>query len=278
MGAPGALYMVDLASGQTTLVRAWSRSGYFSHVYAWSPDGRILSYLVDVNGTYLELHLLFAAGHQVLATGVIGGFGNCWPNFDGPSRAKIAFSPDGRYVSLETPGPGVHSPDITFPPAFQVFRVADGKLVFSRELGITTWSGTGALLFFIGSGARGLQAWDPSNVVLQLYDQFGFDWTDPSSSSDGARIAYTGNGSFPWVFDVGPNNSVTARQLSPQKRSGAAFLSPKLVWYAEASVNNAAAYCATPVQGYIYDLADSTEHASDITNLYDSWPHFVGQS
>src|SRR5712692_8066950 len=45
LGASGALYLVDLNTSTTSLVRAWSSGGYASWVYAWSPDGQKLSYL-----------------------------------------------------------------------------------------------------------------------------------------------------------------------------------------------------------------------------------------
>ena len=66
LGSPGALYLVDLATSTTSLVRAWSSGGYASWVYAWSPDGQKLSYLSsDPSG--LKWHVLSAAGDKTLS-------------------------------------------------------------------------------------------------------------------------------------------------------------------------------------------------------------------
>ena len=61
LGASGALYLVDLTTSTTSLVRAWSSGGYASWVYAWSPDGQRLSYLSSDSGG-LKWHVLSAAG------------------------------------------------------------------------------------------------------------------------------------------------------------------------------------------------------------------------
>ena len=39
-GAAGALYIFDMATGSTSLVRAWSYGGFGSWAYAWSPFRR----------------------------------------------------------------------------------------------------------------------------------------------------------------------------------------------------------------------------------------------
>ncbi|HXC78962.1 MAG TPA: hypothetical protein VNU19_18160, partial [Candidatus Acidoferrum sp.] len=41
----GALYLFDLQNNTTSLVRAWSAPGSINEVYAWSPDGKLLTYL-----------------------------------------------------------------------------------------------------------------------------------------------------------------------------------------------------------------------------------------
>ena len=66
LGSPGGLYLVDLTTSTTSLVRAWSSGGYASWVYAWSPDGQKLSYLgSDASG--LKWHVLSAAGDKTLS-------------------------------------------------------------------------------------------------------------------------------------------------------------------------------------------------------------------
>jgi hypothetical protein len=67
LGASGALYLVDLQTQITTLVRAWAYGGYLSWVYAWSPDGQALTYL-NSDQAGLAWHLLSASGDRTLST------------------------------------------------------------------------------------------------------------------------------------------------------------------------------------------------------------------
>src|SRR5258708_6036337 len=155
LGAPGALYLADLSSGSTSLVRAWTYGGYASWIYAWSPDGSRLTYLSS-DQTGLQWHMLSAAGDRLLAS--LGQVAPRGVNNDNDD-AMVGFTADGQYVAVEqtfTQGKGT-----TSATPIQVNRVSDGRLAYSATDGtLAVWAGTGARLLFRTSA--GVQAWAPS--------------------------------------------------------------------------------------------------------------------
>ena len=66
-GAPGALYIFDMTTGATSLVRAWSYGGFGSWAYAWSPDGSHLTYIDSDSHQDMKWHLSSASGDKLLA-------------------------------------------------------------------------------------------------------------------------------------------------------------------------------------------------------------------
>ncbi|HSS94250.1 MAG TPA: hypothetical protein VLR46_09695, partial [Candidatus Dormibacteraeota bacterium] len=144
LGAAGALYMVDLSTSTTSLVRAWSAGGYASWVYAWSPDGQKLTYLSS-DSTGVKWHLLSAAGDKVLASmGTVPGRGVNLDNDD----AMVGFSADGQYVTVEETFTAQKGAASSTPP-IQIVRLSDLKQVYLRADGtMAVWGPTGARLYF----------------------------------------------------------------------------------------------------------------------------------
>jgi hypothetical protein len=262
----GALYLVDLLTRTTSLVRAWANEGSLYWVYAWSPDGQTLSYLSSA-ADKVAWHLLSAAGDVTLSDlGSVPGRGVS-PNYD---DAMVGFSADGQYVALEqtftTAASGQAAP-------FQVVRLSDRKLVYSRTDGtMATWAGSGARLYF--RTTRGVEEWDPTAGARLVFNEKS--WIHPWPSADGLRIVYTtanAKGNHDAGFLRLPDNTGgTFNQL----RTGAALLKPTLVWYAEEAA------CATECglgepkltgRTFIRDLNTSADDASIITAVFDSWPH-----
>jgi hypothetical protein len=72
-----------------------------------------------------------------------------------------------------------------------------------------------------------------------------------------------------------------AIRVSTRPRTGAAFLTPTLMWYAEEAIcSGANAVCGLGEpkltgKTYIYDVVARTESVSIITAFFDSWPHSV---
>jgi hypothetical protein len=279
LGSALSLYLVDLTSGATSLVKAWPSSGAASGTYAWSPDGRMLTYLSSTGNNNLEWHVASAAGDRVLA-----GLGNI------PSRdvsgdnddAMVGFSADGKYVAVEQTLTGAKGAPSTAAP-IQVNRVADGSVAYSRTDGtMAAWAGSGARLYFRTAG--GVFAWDPAAGVLNV--SAGTSWIHPRPSPDGSRMAFSllnaqGN-HIAEVLDLTSANG-SIQQLSQQPRAGAAFIDASLVWYAGESICTTTTPCGLggpPPSGqtYIYDLGSGVESGSLDTALYDAWPHVVGQS
>ena len=270
-GAPGALYMFDMATGATSLVRAWSYGGFGSWLYAWSPDGRYLTYVDSDSHQDMKWHLLSAAGDRLLAD-----VGAVPPRDVNPDNDDLyaGFSADGQYVAVEQ----------TFVPGTQirVHHVSDGSVAYTRNDGtMAAWAGGGNRLYF-RTGA-GVQSWSPGGVVAV---SSGTIWIRPHASPDGSRMAFSllnaqGN-HVPEALDL-TSAAGAIQQMSPSPRVGAIFASASLVWYAGETPCTTASPCALggpPLTGttYIYDLGSGVEAGSIDTAFYDAWPHVVGQS
>ncbi len=265
----GALYLTDLLTRRTSLVRVWSDEATMYWVYAWSPDAKTLSYLSS-NSAGVTWHVLSAAGDVALSSfGPIPGRG-INPDSD---DSMTGFSADGQYVALEHTFSG---PDATIAP-FQIVRLSDHKLVYSRKDGtMATWAGAGARLFF--RTIAGVESWDPKSDVQVVVP--GLAWIHPWPSADGLRIAYTaadGTGNHHAGYLRLTDQPLVGNVLTFQPRIGAVFLNSTLVWYAEES-SCAQTQCGIggpPLTGrsFLRDLVTGTERSSIDTTVFDSWPH-----
>jgi hypothetical protein len=265
----GALYLTDLLTRRTSLVRVWSDEDTMYWVYAWSPDAKTLSY-VSSNSAGVTWHVLSAAGDVTLSSfGPIPGRG-INPDSD---DAMTGFSADGQYVALEHTFSG---PDATTAP-FQIVRLSDHKLVYSRKDGtMATWAGAGARLFF--RTIAGVESWNPKSGVQVVVP--GLAWIHPRPSADGLRIVYTaadGTGNHHAGYLRLTDQPLVGNVLTFQPRIGAAFLNSTLVWYAEESAcaQMSCGLGGPPLTGrtFLRDLVTGTERSSIDTTVFDSWPH-----
>ena len=270
-GAPGALYIFDMATGATSLVRAWSYGGFGSWEYAWSPDGSHLTYIDSDSHQDMRWHLLSSAGDRLLSDlGPVPARGANPDNDD----LYVGFSADGQYVAVEQ----------TFTPTpIRVNHVSDGSTAYSNTQGtMAAWAGSGARLYFRTSA--GVQSWAPGGGLVTVSN--GTAWIRPHASPDGSRMAFSllnaqGN-HVAEALDL-TTASGSIQQLSPSPRVGAIFASSSLVWYAGETICTTATPCGLggpPLTGttYIYDLGSGVEAGSIDTNFYEAWPHVVGQS
>src|SRR5438874_1451571 len=270
-GAAGALYIFDMATGSTSLVRAWSYGGFGSWAYAWSPDGSHLAYIDSDSNQDMKWHLLSSAGDRMLAD--LGAVPARGANPDSDDLF-VGFSADGTLVAVEQ----------TFTPTpIRVNHVSDGSVAYTRTDGtMAAWSGSGARLYF--RTTAGVQSWAPGGGVVSVSS--GSAWIRPHASPDGSRIAFSllnaqGN-HVAEALDL-TTASGAIQQLSPNPRVSATFASASLVWYAGESPCTTVTPCGLggpPLTGttYIYDLGSGVEAGSIDTNFYDAWPHVVGQS
>jgi len=271
-GMPGALYVVDLTEQTTSLLRAWENSGAYSHVYAWSPDGTMLTYLSDDNQgaqNSIQWHVLTTSGDRTFATLSTGG-NRCYATFESPSNTFLGFSPDGRYVAFVRP-PWAYNSDIVDSIPFQVRRVSDGKLVYSRsDVTVPFWLGSGAHLYFQNRNPQQntLEVWDPSGHIQTLTFAQPFTLLNPVPSPDGAHIVYGDYASnqsastvTPWILDMSSTPG-SFRKLADKPGLGASFLTPTLVWFADGSPGG---LCNDPKNGYIYCLLYTSPSPRDLS-------------
>ncbi|HEY8813821.1 MAG TPA: hypothetical protein VIP57_01770 [Candidatus Dormibacteraeota bacterium] len=274
-----AMYLADLVSHKTNLVRDPGQDSTYIEVVDWSPSGSSLTYVASN-----RWHVRSAAGDVVL--GPVGNDLGYNFNPDADSR-MVGFSPDGQYVAIDqsidlgtkpAPGGGAY---LLKGSVFKVIRLSDKKIVYSRKDGtMAVWAGGGTHLYFRVSS--GLAEWDPiggARVVVS-----GLAWINPTPSSDGTRIAYEtinakGNHFAGQVrLTDQPMKSIP---LSTLPRMGVTFLNPTLVWYAgeTACSGHCPGYGETSdgpsLSGrtYVQDLVTGTISTSADTTVIDSWPH-----
>jgi len=265
----GALYLVDLLTQHTSLVRAWTNGGTLYWVYAWSPDASTLSYLSS-NGDKVEWHTRSSAGDVKLSDlGSVPGRGVDQNSDD----VLVGFSADGRYVALENTFTNSTGPGGQVAP-FQVVHLADHKLVYSRTAGtMAAWAAKGATLYF--RTTSGVESWDPTGATHVIVPQ-GFKWIRPWPSADGKLIAYVDAGTagnhFPGYVRLSDKQAI---RVSTRPRTGAAFLNSRLMWYSEEAACPAGCGFGGPAltgRTYIYDVVARTETPSIIAAFFDAWP------
>ncbi|MEO8745065.1 MAG: hypothetical protein ABI334_09565 [Candidatus Dormiibacterota bacterium] len=258
--ARNQIIRADLASSTTTVLATFG-GGFGSGQYAFSPDGRSLTYL-DGNAW----HLVTGSTNRVLTTlpAVPGRGAN--PDQD---DSYLSFSPDGLYFALvqtfHVGGTGATSPD-------QVRKASDGSLVYSTT-GMTmgVWASVPSRLFFRDATGN-THRWDPSTGLSSI---LALHWIGPRASPDGRWIAYmlrtsSGLGTI-GLYSVQSNSPTN---ISPDGRSGVRFLTNDLVWYVgERACSTCFGGAPTPTGvTYIYDIAGATEVVSRLSGVLDVWP------
>ena len=243
--------------------------------YRWSPDGQSFSYVlepaawVDTPGASFEWHLVSGGVDKVI--GHAPPWCHCGNGSDIQS-VSVAFSPDGRYVSLiDSFGRGM---------AVQVRRI-DGSAAgrdlpsspdTTNPITMGVWSGTD--LFF--RDPQGVERWHDGSVTPFLP---GVAWIHPAASPGGGQIVYAARGGDGlariYVVDL---STGSVRQLTTQPRNWPLFLTQRYVWYRGERLcgQNEPGMCLhTTFTGktYIYDLQSGAEWESIITDIADVWPH-----
>ena len=252
-----------LSGGAATTWATYSGSPQQSGQFAFSPDGRSMTYL-DGNAW----HLVTASGDRVLTT--LPAIPNRGINPD-EDDSFLGFSPDGQYIALfqtfHTGGNGATAPD-------QIRRAGDGSLVYSTSgMTMAVWASVPSRLFFRDSSGN-VHRWDPTGGLSSMTS---IHWIRPKSSPDGRWIAYT----FRTTSGVGGIGfySVQANSVqntSPPGRSGVMFVSNDLVWYAgeKPCTSNCGPLTTTPTGvTYIYSITGASEVTSRLAAVYDAWPH-----
>jgi len=262
--ASNQIIRADLSGGGATVVATYS-SGFDSGQYAFSPDGKSMTYL---DGT--AWHLVGASGNRVLSTlPAAPGRGISFNQDD----SFLGFSPDGLYVAyfqtFDVGGSGETSPD-------QVRRASDGTLAYSTTgATMAVWASLPSRLFFRDT-AGNMKRWDPSSGVSSMTT---LGWVRPKASPDGRWIAYTfptPNGGVNGVgFYSVQANSVS--NTSPPGRSGVRFLTNDLVFYAgEKQCSTCFGGQPTPTGvTYIYSIAGASEISSRLSTVSDVWPRIT---
>jgi len=254
------LYRMPLSgSPQTVVATAAKGIGLF----AWTADGKTAGYM-----TFDGLHVITAGRDQVFGQPLpvpAGGYGcesqACADGWD----SRLAFSPDGAYVSLMVlsgPVSGFH------------LWSTDGKLITSPTSPggtMSVWSGR--TLYYLS--ANGVKSWRDGVTSSFLA---GVRWVRPKGSPAGGLLVYEARDAsgLAHVYTVDTANG-KVRELKAGRKEPA-FLTSRYVWYAGERMCLASDPCVTgPTiatgKTYIYDLQTGTEYDSIITNVYDVWPH-----
>lgn len=263
----GEIGTFDIPSATSLTVVHWQNGGFGAGTFAWSPNGS-LAYILATAGTQnltaagsWELHLLQQGQDRILTTlpGVGGrGIGENDDTF-------LAFSPDGKYLALET----------TFTGPSQVRAAADGSLVRALPQGSTMAVWAANSLFY--RDQAGVHRWDASGTTSLVLP--GVSWIHPRVSPDGMWIVYTirDSAGLPHInlYSVSTGSGFP---VSSAPRSDGVFLSVTVLWEREERLCTANDSCGmggpTIPTGttFTYDLAARQETRSTITNVADVWP------
>lgn len=252
-----------LAGGSATAWATYSGTTFGSGQFAFSPDGRSMTYL-DGNAW----HLVTPSGNKVVSN--LPSVTARGINSD-QDDVFLNFSADGQYVALfqtfHVGGTGESAPD-------QIRRATDGGLVYATSgMTMAVWASVPSRLFFRDQSG-GVHRWDPTAGPSSMTS---IQWIRPRSSPDGRWIAYTfrtGGGVGGIGFYSVQSNNV--QNTTPPGRSGVVFLSNDLVWYAgeKQCTTNCGLQQVTPTGvTYIYSISSASEITSRLAAVYDSWPH-----
>jgi hypothetical protein len=139
---------------------------------------------------------------------------------------------------------------------------------------MSVWSGD-ALYF---RDAAGVEMWRAGAQSLLLA---GVAWIRPKASPAGGQIVYEIRDSAGVAHVVILDTRTGETREIAKSRSEPAFLSSHLIWYRgeRPCVSGDPPPCGSGITNtdtgktYIYDLQDGSESQSDITAVFDVWPH-----
>ena len=242
-----------------------------AQLFGWSPDGTTAAFVSNpLWSTTADLHLVTAGQNRVIDSIPSGPIASD-PNFN-QFDAQLLYAPNGAYLSL------LQVPEIT---EFRIWR-SDGTRIASIDTSqhptMSVWSGD----TLHWRDDKGVERWRGGVQSLWLG---GVKWIRPKASPRGGQIVYEtrDSGDIPYV-SVLDTATGAVRQLAGW-RSAPVFLSSNLIWYQEERPCTASdsgvpgfgicVYRPNTPSGktFIYDLQTGTETESDITAVYDVWPH-----
>jgi hypothetical protein len=266
--APDGLYELDLSSGKSRLLAAWTIRPSMECCpglteYDVAADAMSVAYVVveEIPTTHptsttwvtnATFHIASAGSDRVLgAVTVDRGIGL--------GEDRVEFSPSGKYVALGLTG---SSGDGTM-AAVQV-RALDGQLVFaSAGTAALTWAGSGDHLFY-DSGA-GIRRWDGGQTSTEVLPE---TWVLPNASSDRRYIAYVGahlssllTSEHTAILNVATGTSSDI----PGPSHGPVFLTPNLIFHYRTLADGGTDF-------WVYNMADGTDTPTSVFVVFSAWP------
>jgi hypothetical protein len=260
------LYKIDLSTGQTQTLASWSaeRIPVPPENTGFVPANRVDSYDISADGLSTAYALItgpaIAGAHRAAVFHlIVNGSDRVLATLPAPNNAgetQVEFAPSGNSVAF-----GVIGPTGTNEAApVQVWSLA-GRLMFSSPgSNSITWGAGDQLFFDDGTDLRRRDGTGASSLVL------AGRWRYPSMSTDRHYVAYEGaDASAIGVVVINTANRVVTRL--PGSNTNAAFITATLLYHR---------YSLHPVIGSgdsrIYDMADATDVASPIDQVFSTWP------
>ncbi len=242
--------------------------------FAWSPDGTEAAYVTDLEDRPgSELHIVENGQNRTAAAmaSVPWGIDCGWPCEDYVD-SRLAFSPDGSMLALVQGWGG---------PALRIWT-REGTLLYALDgtgsaqgsPTMSAWSGSS--LYFRDS--RGVEKWSHGTTSLVIP---GVKWIRPKASPAGGSIVYAVRDSS-GLLNVYLLDTATDQVRELEKsRAEPAFLTAGYLWWRgeRACTSNDPYPCnwgpwsADTGKAYLYNLDTKTESPSNVTTVYDVWPH-----
>jgi hypothetical protein len=177
---------LNLTTGQTAELASTQGMALAA---SWSADGSTVAYFTDSGGAHhYWLKRAGAAPVAFSTTAPVGGRGGSRDDM-----LLVAFSHDGQYVLVVD----------TFVYRLQLFRTADGTLVYAAPSGGAggfrtgaAWAHNGDRFYFRNNS--GVYQWDSASGISSVIP--GLKWSTPSLTMDDLSVAYAvGTDSTPHV-------------------------------------------------------------------------------
>jgi WD40 repeat protein len=247
-----ALFVFDMRTGSSSTQVASPHLISSITDMAWSPDGTLLTYRLNVEPGLVEWHLVFRSIDKTLAR-----FDHRSSGGAGSYLVLVGFSADGQYVAEND---NLGTPAVW---RIRILRVADGSTAKELAGGSeAVWGATGSRLYF--QSDAGVQVWNAATNQLSSVLP-SYHWTRPQASADGKRIAFN----ITSRNRIGVLDLATGKVLEPisSARSDPRFLTSDLIWLRTQSSDTK----------YIFDLATGQEFPSIDYMFFDAFPQTLAQ-
>jgi hypothetical protein len=243
--------------------------GLYFNSFAWNSNGTAVAYVTNVDQSQSQVRIVKDGQDRAIGSmpPLVPTHSCVYQSCADHADIRLLFSPNGAYISFvqNYGGPSLH------------VWTSDGALlkgIDSESAMMSVWSSS-ALYFRDESGVEMWRDGAQSRLLA------GVAWIRPKASPSGGKIVYaTRDVSGTAHVEVLDTSTGQTREIATS-RSEPAFLNSHLIWYQEerSCLLTDPPPCGQGVattgtgKTYTYDLQTGSEVESNVTTVWDVWPH-----